>query len=72
MITVSKFITVLPSGYGHNKIIVDTMENGRFSTITDNTRLTDKYKDEDTRDQARIELIELVMANNYIDNYEIF
>ena len=66
-------ITILPSGFGHNKIICYDLDKEKYSTVTSNTRLTDKYRsdDENESDEAKKDLIELVMDDNNIADFEI-
>lgn len=76
---VVSLIQIMPSGYGHNKVTVHTLDHGSHYTVTSNTRLTDDYKtdaftDEEVAksEEARQDLVELVLDDNGIeyDNIE--
>ena len=66
-------MTVTPAGYGHNRITVD-FNGQKYSKVTNNTRLTDRFKfdsyeeAEDPEDylSAKQEAVELVLDANEV------
>lgn len=68
-ILVNSYVSNLPAGYGHRKITI-TLEGGeKLSATTSNMRLTDRFSsdDENESDEAKMELIEMVLKSNDVE-----
>lgn len=67
-------ISVLPAGYGHNTIYIETLDGVRYATTTNNTMLTDRIKYPDSDEDsalAKVEAARLVLNENGVDYDEI-
>lgn len=73
MTQVHNFITVTTSGYGHKKVTAYLLNGEKPYTITNNMPLIDKYNSDDDSEmeEAKKRLIEMVLSDNGIEEFEI-
>jgi len=73
-VQVFNHISILPEGYGHNRVFITFIEedgtSSRKSVVTNNTRATDAYRSDDedeSWEEARLTLTELVLDRHGIE-----